>query len=115
MKKINLNEEFSAAGRVWMFDDSSGKVIFKNLRPAGKSKPSFIPPTLDEVKAFFKEKGYTEESAIKFHEYYEAGNWKDGKGNQVKNWRQKSMSVWFTDKNKIKAKTEEKDKKGFLF
>jgi hypothetical protein len=59
-----------------------------------------IPPTLDEVKEYFSKNGYTKESAIQFFNYYEAGKWQDSKGNQVKNWKQKAIGVWFKDENK---------------
>jgi len=115
MIKIPNNEEFSAAGRVWMFHEENGKVTLKNIRAAGKTK-EFIPPTLDEVKSFFKERGYTEEAALKFYDYYSLGDWKDGKGNRVKNWRQKASSVWFRDEHKIvNLPVKEKKESKFLF
>lgn len=116
MIKIPNNTEFSAAGRVWIVKEVNKKLIIENLRAAGKNK-EFIPPTLEEVKAFFKEKGYTEESAIKAYDYYAYADWKDSKGKQVLNWRQKFSSVWFRDEHKIKteqAKQENKENK-FLF
>lgn len=65
-----------------------------------KAAVRFIPPTLDEVKAYFGQKGYTEEAAAKFFEYYEAGSWTDAKGTPVKNWKQKALSVWFKPENR---------------
>lgn len=64
----------------------------------GKSR--FSPPSLDEVKAFFREKGYREDVAIKAYNYYSDGNWHDKTNKPVKNWRLK-MHVWFRDENKI--------------
>jgi hypothetical protein len=64
----------------------------------------FVPPLLNEVKLYFKENNYTEESAVKFFNYYDCANWKDSKGNQVKNWKQKAQSVWFIEENIIKIK-----------
>jgi hypothetical protein len=49
------------------------------------------------------EKGFTEQSAQKAFSYYDISNWKDSKGNPVKNWKQKMISVWFKDENKIQA------------
>tara|TARA_R110000822_G_scaffold80191_2_gene191225 strand:- start:5854 stop:6504 length:651 start_codon:yes stop_codon:yes gene_type:complete len=63
----------------------------------------FAPPTLLEVKEYFKEKGYSESSAIKAFNYYEEGNWKDSRGQKVKSWKQKMQGVWFKDENKIRA------------
>lgn len=66
-----------------------------------KNSKKFIPPTLDEVKEYFKEKGYKESAAIKAFNYYKEGDWIDGKGNIVRNWKQKMMSVWLKDENLI--------------
>jgi uncharacterized protein YdaU (DUF1376 family) len=60
-------------------------------------------PTLEEVKQYFREKGYTEQSAITAYEYYEAGGWIDSRGRKVKNWKQKMIAVWFNEQNKIKT------------
>ena len=48
------------------------------------SSPKFVPPTLEEVQAYCRERG-NRVDAVRFWEYYQAGNWKDGKGNPVKN------------------------------
>lgn len=66
-----------------------------------KNSKKFIPPTLDEVKEYFKEKGYKESAAIKAFNYYNEGDWIDGQGNVVRNWKQKMMSVWLKDENLI--------------
>lgn len=66
-----------------------------------KANKRFIPPTLGEVKKYFSEKGYREDSAVKFFDYYDTGSWKDSKGNPVKNWKQKALAVWFKEENKI--------------
>jgi uncharacterized protein YdaU (DUF1376 family) len=61
-------------------------------------KEKFTPPSLDEVKQFFADNGYI--NADKAWNYYNDGNWKDSKGNQVLNWKQKMRVVWFKDENK---------------
>ena len=73
-------------------------VIVKEKKVVNK----FTPPSQIEVIDYFNQNGYSNESAIKAFLYYETGNWKDGKGNQVKNWKQKMQSVWFKEDNKIK-------------
>jgi hypothetical protein len=60
----------------------------------------FIPPNIADVIAYFKEKGYKEETARKAFEYYDVADWTDSKGAKVKNWKQKMNSVWFKDENK---------------
>ena len=64
----------------------------------------FTPPPLEEVILYFTENGFSKELAEKAFKYYETGNWKDGKGNQVKNWKQKMQSVWFKEENKTIVK-----------
>jgi len=67
---------------------------------AKKSKSSSVPPSLEEVKLYFKEKGYREDVAIRAFEYYSSNDWKDKNDSPVKNWRLK-MHVWFKDSAKI--------------
>lgn len=65
------------------------------------------PPPLSAVIEFFKEKGFSEELAKKAFDYYHAGEWKDGKGKPVLNWKQKMISVWMKNdqKNEKHGKT----------
>ena len=51
----------------------------------------FVPPTLEEVKAYAVERGSNVDPQ-KFFEYFETGNWTDSKGNKVKNWKQKFIT-----------------------
>lgn len=55
-----------------------------------KSKP-FVPPTLEEVQAYCESRG-NKVNAKQFFEYYDVSNWIDGKGNEVKNWKQKFIT-----------------------
>ena len=66
-----------------------------------KRKEIVYTPSIDEVELYFKDNGYTKESAIKAFHYYEENNWKDSRNNQVKNWKQKMQGVWFKDENKV--------------
>jgi hypothetical protein len=121
MKKIQPNDEFDLSGRVFTHNiDDEGQLKLKFIRYSSQKakvgKSAFVPPTLHEVKAFFKVKGYTEESAIKFHEYYSNGEppWTDGGGKPVRSWRQKCLSVWFRSENELPKKSDQEGKK-FLF
>jgi len=64
----------------------------------------FVPPLLQDVILYFYENDFSKELAAKAFKYYETGDWKDGKGNQVKNWKQKMQSVWFKEENKTTSK-----------
>ena len=78
--------------------NSNNKKEINNI--TRKPKSVFTPPLLEDVISYFQEKGYSKKSAEKAFEYYNIGNWKDSKGNQVKNWKQKMQGVWFKDENK---------------
>ena len=56
-----------------------------------KESPKFVAPTLEEVSEYAKSRGRGD-LAKKFLEYYTAGNWVDGKGNKVRNWKQKFLT-----------------------
>lgn len=73
----------------------------KDKEEEKESKPQkFIPPTLDMVKAYFEEKGYLQEIAVKAFNHYHVADWKDTQGKPVKNWKQKMNTNWFEDKHK---------------
>jgi len=66
--------------------DSDSKSDSKN-----KNKKDFTPPFLEDVKNYCLERKNSVD-AKKFFDYYSAGNWKDAKGNPVKNWKQKLLT-----------------------
>lgn len=74
--------------------------------PPKKPKKKFVPPTLEEVRAYILEKRLNVD-AQKLFDYYEAGDWHDGNGKAVKNWKQKCLT-W--DKHDNQGKTEVKAK-----
>ena len=51
----------------------------------------FTPPTVEEVKAYCKEKKLAVDPK-QFFDYFTEGEWKDAKGNNVKNWKQKLLT-----------------------
>ena len=66
-------------------------------RDKSKSIRTFVPPTLEEVKAYASENNLNVD-ADKFYRYFTTPNdkgetWVDSKGNKVKNWKQK-MLTW---------------------
>lgn len=65
-----------------------------------KNIVKFSPPSLEDVKLYFKEKGYLESVGEKAFNFYDCAGWKDSRGNQVKNWKQKMQGVWFKDENR---------------
>ena len=75
-----------------------------------KKKPADAP-TLDEVKKYFREEGYTEDTAIRFHKYYSSSDWYDANGKPVLRWKSKAISTWFKPENKLK---QDKSKTSFF-
>lgn len=65
-----------------------------------KRKKDFVPPLLEEVKKYFDDNGYTEDSAIRAFNYYSSSEWIDSKGNSVLNWKGKMITVWFKPEHK---------------
>ena len=55
------------------------------------ARKRFTPPTLEDVVEYAKERG-SNVDAKQFFEYYDAGGWKDAKGNPVRNWKQKFLT-----------------------
>lgn len=83
---------------------SSGAVAPKGTRTRAKATPQkFTPPTLEEVKAYCKER----ESNVdpkKFFDYFEAGRWIDSAGKPVRNWKQK-LITWEQHSNHAAPKS----------
>ena len=55
------------------------------------ARKPFVPPTLEEVQEYCNSRG-NKVDAKKFYDYYDAGDWIDGKGKEVKNWKQKVIT-----------------------
>ena len=74
--------------------------IESEIEEEKEKKKGFIPPTLIEVKEYFKTEGYKEDIAEKAWKGYDVANWVDSKGNKIKNWKQMCIHVWFKEENK---------------
>ena len=79
--------------------DSIGKDSIDKSK--GEKRKRFVPPTLEEVKAYCQERNNNVDPK-KFFDYYEQGKWKDSKGNPVKNWKQK-LITWESKEPKKKS------------
>lgn len=115
MKRIKEGEEFQLGTQIYVYSINDGKLTITPINKGKTIKQEFIPPTLDKVITFFKSKGYTQESASKFHEYYSAGDWKDSNSKPVKNWKQKAILIWFKPENKETKQQKESQESKFLF
>jgi len=70
-----------------------------------KKKSVFVPPTLEEVKAYIAEKGYHVDAEF-FWKYYGEGKWKRKDGTPVLNWKQ-TLVTW-EKKDSEKSTTNQK-------
>lgn len=70
--------------------NTSNNTINNNKKNNNK-KTKFIPPTLEEVKQYCKERNNNVDAEY-FYNYFSVGNWVDSKGNKVKNWKQKIIT-----------------------
>ncbi len=100
--------EYSATGILPEFRGNE-RYLFPELTPAPDSptqtaqtptappsKPKrtakqFVPPTLEEVKAYITESRYNVD-AQKFMDYFETSGWIDSLGKPVLNWKQKVIT-----------------------
>lgn len=76
-------------------DTDTDTDIYKENSIKENSKPKqkrFVPPTVDEVKAYAAEMGYAGFNAVKFHAHYESNGWKVSK-NKMKDWKA-SVRYW---------------------
>ena len=62
-----------------------------NNKSSGKSKKEWIPPTLEEVEQYAKERGVPD-LAVRFYEYFSVGKWVDSEGKPVRSWKQKFLT-----------------------
>lgn len=65
--------------------------IKNTITPTKRKAKQFVPPTLEEVKAYIESKHYNVDANY-FYEYFSAGNWIDSQGKPVKNWKQKIIT-----------------------
>ena len=71
-------------------DSESDSVSINNIGASALTPPTkstrFHPPDMDELKAYFAEKGGTDAQAERFLDFYESNGWKVGK-NPMKSWK----------------------------
>ena len=73
-------------------------------KPKSKSKRQFVPPTLEEVTEYCKERKNNVNPKA-FYDYFTAGHWIDAQGKPVLNWKQKIIT-WENGRNKPTQKKE---------
>ena len=56
-----------------------------------RGKGEFVPPTLEEIEAYCKERGNNVDAKY-FYDYFTTGHWIDSEGKKVHNWKQKIIT-----------------------
>lgn len=77
-----------------------------------KSSKQFSPPTLEDVKNCFFEKGGTSVQAERFYSYYESNGWKVGR-NPMQNWKA-AVAGWLARDKEYqfsREKSEQRERK----
>ena len=86
-----------------------------NKQNTNKKKAAFVPPTVDEVKAYCEERN-NKVDAVYFVDYYTARQWHFNNGGKMKDWRA-TVRTWerrnFESSSNTKAATFDADKKTF--
>lgn len=85
---LTENADISKQSKVEESRVKESKVKSKAGKPP---RAQFVPPTLEEVKAYVKERNSPVDPQ-KFFDYFSAGNWIDSKGQPVRNWKQKLIT-----------------------
>ena len=76
-------------------DNKDSSISYPSIKDSStknkRGKKPFVPPTLEEVEAYCKERKNNVD-AKKFFDYFDAADWVDSKGNPVRNWKQKVIT-----------------------
>ena len=87
-KKANA---FSESKKSYDKDNDDDYDYDKDVKEKSKRKTEFVPPTLQEVVDYCKERG-NQVDPKRFWDYFNASGWVDSKGNNVRSWKQKIIT-----------------------
>ncbi len=76
----------------------------QDIVDVSQKRKRFAPPTLEEVKAYCKERG-DKVDPQRFYDYFTASNWHDSEGKPVQSWKQKVIT-W----ERFRSKPDNADK-----
>ncbi len=94
------NENIYIESSIESSNNYTGKEKEKGTTYPKRKTKDFVVPTVQEVIDYVVEKGYTEKLAREIFDYYTVADWKDAKGDQVLNWKQKILGVWLKNAQK---------------
>ena len=91
-------------------NDASVTTSADEPRKVAAKRPAFVAPSLQEVKDYISEKGYTVD-AQRFIDFYEAKGWMIGK-NKMKDWRA-AVRTWARRPDQTPNQTNHETKRTF--
>lgn len=71
----------------------------KKEKEESNKEKGFQPPSYQEYFEYCQKEGFSNIAERSFKAYAE-NDWRDSRGNQVKNWKSKLQNNWFRDQNK---------------
>lgn len=83
--------------------------IDASASPSSRASKRFSPPGLEEIEAYFAEKGGTAAQAERFRDFYESNGWKVGK-NPMKSWKAAASGWMSRDKESAKKASAPRSK-----
>ena len=86
--------------------------IDASASPSPRASKRVSPPGLEEIKAYFAEKGGTAAQAERFRDFYESNGWKVGK-NPMKSWKA-AASGWMSRDKESAQKASAPRSKPFM-
>lgn len=96
--------------------ESVSESDIENIDASASSSPRaskrFFPPGLEEIEAYFAEKGGTAAQAERFRDFYESNGWKVGK-NPMKSWKA-AASGWMSRDKESAQKASAPRSKPFM-
>jgi len=92
-----INQETNTEEKL---DKKNEEIVEPNPEPKPKpkttrNKKEFVPPTVEEMIAYFVENNKDPQKAKEAFNYYNNFGWKDKNGSKVENWKQKMHGTWF--------------------
>lgn len=89
-ERCEINKR-NAASRYESHRVAANRSQSQPIQEEKENKKSFTPPTLDEIRAYCKERNSSVDPQ-QFYDYFTAGNWIDSKGKPVLAWKQKIIT-----------------------
>lgn len=83
--------------------------IDASASPSPRASKRFSPPELEEIEAYFAEKGGTAAQAERFRDFYESNGWKVGK-NPMKSWKAAASGWMSRDKERAQKASAPRSK-----